>query len=312
MNSSKVQRTFTLAVAAVLMSTYQLSPIPAWACSAQTSGSFAYSSNTGPTSVTVCAKSVATTRTVATPTKPPVVKAPATKAPAAKAPAQKAPVAKSTPKPVAAPVKSVSLLTPITKGVPAALQKPVIKPLSKPKPVAAPLAPSVPTKSSFSESTVISDGEVSFSPAPISVSSSATSATIGQSVDFWANASTHYKSGMLLGKATDVRFTPVKTIWSSGQGQSGVGASMSFAFSRPGTVGVAATVTYVVDYQISGASGWESGGEISVSDAVELSIESADASVPVVLPNSSPSPPKVVRLVGSNCLTKRSTFGCKP
>jgi hypothetical protein len=274
MKLSNAQRTFAFSVAAILMATYQLSPLPAWACAAEATGSFGYSSNTGATSVTVCAKSVTATRTVSTTTKEPVAKAPATKAPVAKAP-----VSKPEPKPSPAPVKVVSLLSPLKQGIPAALQKPAPKPAAKPapkpapKPVAAPVAPKALAATNSGVSISTASEEVSFSPAPVLVSSSAGKAKVSQPVGFWANASTHFKSGILLGKVTDVRFTPVQTSWITDQGQSGVGASISLAFENEGSVEVAATVTYSVSYQIAGASGWVSSGDIEVSDSVVVIIE---------------------------------------
>jgi hypothetical protein len=129
---------------------------------------------------------------------------------------------------------------------------------------------------------------------------------VGQLVGFWANASTHYKTGVLLGKVTDVRFTPVQTVWATDQGQSGVGASISLAFENSGSVEVAATVTYSVSYQIAGASGWVSSGEIAVSDSVAVTIEDSSESSPIV----SAPPSKVVRLVGENCHARALAFGC--
>lgn len=314
MKLSNSKRAFAVAVAAIMMSTYQLTPMPVWACTASSAGGFAYSSNTGPTSVTVCAKSVTITRTAATP-----VKTPAVKAPIPKAPVTKAPVAKPSPKPT--PAKVIALLTPIKKGVPAALKKPVPKIVAKPVAKSAPKPVASPTKPKASEIAAVNKGassaasaagEVSFSPSPISVSASATNAAVGQAVEFWANSSTHYRSGVLLGKATDVRFTPIETVWNSDQGQSSVGATVSWSFGSPGAVEVAARVTYSVSYQIAGASGWVSSGEIAVSDSVGL----------VVLEGSEPpregtlifddQPSKIVRLVGNNCISRSAVFGCNP
>lgn len=314
MKLSNSNRIIAIAAAAILTSAYQLSPIPAWACSASSSGGFAYSSNTGPTSVTVCAQSVVNTR-VAVPaaaSKAPVSKAPAAKAPVAKAPAAKAPVIpKSAPKVPPTPAKS--LLTPIKQGVPASLQKPVAKPV--PKPVSKPIVVSTPSKTpaksivtTSSTSTATSSGEVSFSPAPISLTSSETRAQVGQEVTFWAATSTHYKTGMLLGKVTDVRFTPIETEWSSDQGHAGAGAAIALTFDDEGSVEVMASVTYAVAYQISGASGWVSSGEILVSDSIALTIVNA----PEALTRTETPPSKVVRLVGKNCLTRTAVFGCNP
>ena len=315
MKLSNSNRTLAIAAAAILMSAYQLSPIQAWACSASTSGGFAYSSNTGPTSVTVCASSVVSNRVVAVATKAPVVKAPSAKPPTVKAPVAKAPAAaaQSKPAPKTPPAPAKSLLTQIKKGVPAALQKPVAKPAPKPlsKPVVVSTSPKTPTKStvaSASTTSATSSGEVSFSPTPISLSSSESRAQVGQAVTFWASTSTHYKTGLLLGKVTDVRFTPIETLWSSDQGHAGVGGSVTLVFDDSGSVEVMASVTYAVAYQISGASGWVASGEIKVWDSIAVSIEEA----PELLARTETTPSKVVRLVGKNCLSRTAVFGCSP
>lgn len=320
MKLSNSKRTFAIALAASLMSIYQLSPLPVWACNASSTGGFAYSSNTGPTSVTVCAKSVTTTRTVTPPTKTTPVKAPVAKAPVAKAPAIKAPLTKPSPKPD--PVKVIAFLTPIQKGVPVALQKPVAKTVAKPvakpvakstpKPVAAPTPSKAPAKSGAAVSTSTAAGEVSFSPSPISVAASAPSAAIGQTIGFWVNAATHYRSGVLLGKATDVRFTPIGTVWSSDQGQTSLGASVSLAFESPGSVEVSASVTYAVSYQIAGASGWVPSGEIAVSDSLSVMIDDSPEPPSEGAATEGELPSKVVRLVSKNCVSRTAVFGCNP
>jgi hypothetical protein len=204
-------------------------------------------------------------------------------------------------------------LTPIKKGVPVALQKLVAKPAPKPapKPIAAPVATKAPAHKGATSSALnstSSSGEVSFSPAPISLAASATNASVGQVVSFWANTLTHYKTGVLLGKVTDVRFTPLQTVWTSDDGQTAVGGSISLAFEDIGNVEVAATVSYAVAYQIAGASGWVSSGEISISDSLAIMIEDS----PEVLVPAAAPPAKVVRLVGKNCLSQSAVFGCNP
>ena len=133
-------------------------------------------------------------------------------------------------------------------------------------------------------------------------------ARVGQSVIFWTNAATHYKSGLLLGKVTDVRFTPIQTVWASDQGPAGVGASITLAFEDSGAAEVSASVTYSVAYQIAGASGWVDSGDITVSDSVSLSIEAVTRAAP----EASHPPAKVVKLVGKNCLSRTTVFGCSP
>ncbi len=296
MKLSNSKRTFVIAAAAILMCAYQLSPTPTWACTAATSDGFAHASNTSATSVTVCAKSVTATRTVA------VVK---------KALPVKAPAAKPAPKPVTVPVKVVSVLSPIKVGVPAALKKPVVKPATKP--AASTSSTKTPTKSTAATASSATATEVvSFSPAPLSLSASATRAAVGQEVGFWSNASTHYKTSSLLGKVTEVRFTPIRTKWSSDEGHSGSSGSISLAFDKPGNIELAATVTFAVAYQIAGAAAWVSSGEISVSDSIAILIEPASETSAGPSSTVSARSEKIVRLVGENCLVRVNAFGCNP
>jgi hypothetical protein len=112
----------------------------------------------------------------------------------------------------------------------------------------------------------------------------------------------------LLGKVTDVRFTPIETVWSSDQGHARVGASTALVFEVSGSVEVFGEVTYAVAYQIFGASGWVSSGEITVADSISLMVLDA----PEVLVSAEAPPAKVVRLVGKNCISQRAVFGCNP
>jgi hypothetical protein len=153
---------------------------------------------------------------------------------------------------------------------------------------------------------------VTFSPAPLSLSASATRAAVGQEVNFWTSASTHFKTGSLLGKVTEVRFTPIQTLWSSDEGHSGSSGSISLAFDKPGNVEVAATVKFAVAYQIAGASAWVSSGDILVSDSITLLIEGSSEGASGPSSTASARSEKVVRLVGENCLARFNAFGCNP
>jgi hypothetical protein len=304
MRVSNPKRFIVIAAAVLMMTSYQLSPMPAWACSTSNETGFAYASKTGPNSITVCAKSVTGTRTVVPAPKVTPVKEPALTV-------QKAPSPKGTPKPSPTPIKVVTLLTSIKKGVPEALQKP--KPKPAPKPIAAAPKTKLPAKTGLPGLVVASTtsaGEVSFSPAPISVLASAAEAAVGQEITFWTNAATHYKAGVLLGKATEVRFTPIQTVWSSDQSHSELGGSIALTFETAGRVEVAATVTYSVAYQVGGSSGWLSSGEILVSESITASIVEVSRNPVVETTNITIPPEKKVRLVGQNCLVRPKAFGC--
>ena len=289
------------------MAIYQFHPTASWACSAGGGSGFSYSAQTSATAVTVCAKSAVDVRTVSS--AKPVDTPKVTTKPAPK-PTSK-PVVKPAPAPPAKPVvkapPTTTLLTPIKRGVPVSLQKPkpTPKPIARPVPVAAPKA-AIPA-SKTTTATLVSSAEASFSPAALLVNVSDSEVTPGTSVGFSTNAVLHYKTGSLLGKATDVQFVPIQTNWSFGDGSSLSGVSANHAFSGFGRFEVSATVLYSVSYQISGASGWVSSGSISVSDSVAVLVSGFEAEVPAPVPVEAVS---VVRLVGKNCFDNPGSFGC--
>lgn len=288
------------------MAIYQFHPTASWACSTGGGSGFSHSAQTSATAVTVCAKTAVEVRTVSTakPVATPKETAKPTPKPTLKPVTKPAPPAPAKPV-VKAPV-AVTLLTPIKKGVPVSLQKPkpAPKPIVHPTPVAAPKPATPVTKAATS--TLVSSEEASFSPAALTISASDSEATPGVAIGFSTNAVVHYKTGFLLGKATDVKFVPMQTKWNFGDGAAASGSSAAHGFSNIGTYVVSATVTYSVSYQIAGASSWVSSGSISVSDSVAVKIigaEVADSPVPV-------DSVSVVRLVGKNCLDNPGSFGC--
>jgi hypothetical protein len=126
-------------------------------------------------------------------------------------------------------------------------------------------------------------------------------------VGFSSNAFAHYKSGSLLGKATQVFFQPVDALWNFGDGTSASGQTAGHSYSRVGDFVIEAAVTYAVSYQIDGVSIWVDSGSITVSDLISLSVTAAQ---------EVEGPPSIdvgtsVRLVGKNCYEKPGTFGCK-
>lgn len=294
------------------MAIYQFQPTASWACSAGGGSGFSHSAQTSATAVTVCAKTAVEVRTVST-TKP--VATPKETAKPTPKPTSK-PVAKPAPQPPAKPVVkapvTVALLTPIMKGVPVALQKPKSTPKPTPKPIVRPTpiaaAKSATPVAKVATSTLVSSEEASFSPASLLVSASDSEVMPGVSIGFATNAVVHYKTGSLLGKATDVQFVPMQTKWSFGDGATASGASAAHAFTSIGKYVVSASVIYSVSYQIAGASSWISSGSISVSDSVAVKISGAElADAPAPIDSVS-----VVRLVGKNCLDNPGSFGCGP
>lgn len=126
-------------------------------------------------------------------------------------------------------------------------------------------------------------------------------------MQFWVHPVMHFKSGLLLGKTADVRFTPTKTLWRFDDGSERVGDRVSQVFSSAGAIEASAEVTYSVSYQIAGTSGWQASGEIQVADSLSIAVVDTDGEV-IAAPEV-PSK-KSLRLVARNCLQQRGKFGC--
>ena len=265
-------------------------------------------SQTSSTAVTVCARSVVESKstTSAKPATPVAKPAPKPVAkPIAKPPAPK-PVTKAPPK--------VVLLTPIKTGVPASLTKPVAKPApktvvkAKPSvPVKSP-APQAATPAKTVSATSVNTAEADFSPMALIVSASENQVTVGEDVTFWTNAVTHYRSGALLGKATEVMFAPSSISWNFGNGAGGAGGTVGASFSSSGEYLVSANVRYNVSYRVAGSSDWVASGEITVGDSNSIRVFDNDDSGSGA---NNPEPiSKEVKLVGKNCLARPDAFGC--
>lgn len=304
-----------LAGATLLLVMFPYSNTPVWACSTGGgSGGFSYGSQTGGGSVTVCARAAVETRTVAVakPAPKPIAKpAPAPKPVAAPKPAPK-PVTKPAPKPA-----PKILLTPAKLTPPPALLKPAPKPVpriapkSTPKPKAPVLKPvakppvNVPVVIRLSSS---SAGQENFSPASITVVASPSQLALGEETFLAVDAMVHYRSGSILGRATDVRFEPIATSWNYGDGKT-AGSFPWHSYAELGTYSVTATVAYSVSYQIAGESSWVSAGEIAVSDSAEVSVGDQGADPGGSVPDGA-APTSSVRLVAKNCIGNQSAYGC--
>jgi len=289
---------------ALIITMFPFAPTPSWACSAGGGGAFSYGSQTGGGSVTVCARAVVESRSVvvAKSAPRPVVAAPK---PAPK-PIASAP--KSAPKPVVAAPKPVTrLFAQANLNPPPSLLKPIAKPKAAPKPAPKPPAP-VPNKPAVIVLSSASNGQASFSPAPLTALADPPNLTAGEATTLTANPMLHFQSGALLGKATDVRFEPISTSWNFGDGSTGSGSTAAHAYAADGQYRATAMVTYAVYYQIAGQTGWVSGGQITVSDAVLIQVSAGGIDLPI---GQDPvSPPAVVRLVGKNCLISPGAYGC--
>ena len=261
---------------------FPFAPSKVWACTVSGSQSFAANSEIDGESVTICVKEV--TRKVIKPVTPPKVVVPVK--------VIKKPVAVT--KPI--PVPIVPKPTPVQKvvaKVPA--QKPATpKPIAQPKAAPVVIAPKV--------TSTASSAEMRFTPAALVVKASATEIRLGQQVDFSADAILHFKTSSLLGKATEVRFTPISTSWLLADGGAASGQSITRSFDRVGKFVVIARAKYSVAYRFAGDTQWLESGEIMVSGLAVVTVSEN-------LPGPTPSASRVL-LVAKNCQLNPTAFGC--
>lgn len=134
---------------------------------------------------------------------------------------------------------------------------------------------------------------------------------VGIATNFFASASTHVRSGTLLGAPADVRFTPVGYTWDYGDGTAGSTASggaswaalrlaefsetaTSHVFDRTGTVSIGLVVSYAAEYRFAGAEWRAVQGLVEVQAAPMTAIADRAGTV----------------LVAESCSARRSGPGC--
>ena len=274
---------------ALMLSLLTFSPDPSFAACKNfgaISGKHKLGSQVNGSSVTICAKAV-----IVIPARTAVIKKPvklAQKPVPKTTEAKKAVFRRQQIVPLRQPVSK-----PIAKAKSSVKPKKVIKLKSKTTKIAA--------------SKTVSKASVKFAPAGVTAMVYPSAQLgVGQSAKFVSSALVHYKSGTLLGKATEVRFTPASTDWNFGSGVSGSGNSLTYSYDRQGNFKVQLKVKYSVSYRIRGAKKWIAEPDrIIVSD--ELFIKVLGAEVDEEL--ATESKPRVL-LVGESCLERPVSFGC--
>ena len=121
---------------------------------------------------------------------------------------------------------------------------PKVNTVVKPKP-----APATPTK-------VDPNWFVVTPTKPKAFSTSKTSLSPDQLFEVDTNASVHQLKKVLIGRFTQVRFTPVKVFWRFGDHQASVGKTVLHSFKNSGTYSVYATVSYAVKFRFIGTTKW--------------------------------------------------------
>lgn len=284
MNWKSRNRATAIAGATLLLVMMPFAPVKVWACTVSGSQSFAVNSEIDEDSVTICVKEV--TRKVVKPVAPPKV------APPVKV--IRKPTVVTKPNPVTALPKPTPSQKPAAK--PSAPKPLASKPQATPKPKASPIVAMPRVTSSASSA------EMRFTPAALVVRASATEIRVDQAVNFSADAFLHFKTSSLLGKATEVRFTPISINWLLANGGVASGQSITSRFDHLGKFVVIARARYAVAYRLSGESQWLESGEIVVAGSVSISVSDD-------YPKPTPTATRVL-LVANNCQSNPTAFGC--
>jgi hypothetical protein len=131
---------------------------------------------------------------------------------------------------------------------------------------------------------------------------------LGQQVNFQSTASLHYRTGFVLGLATEVRFTPQKILWQLNQQTFSVWQP-EHVFDIPGTHSISARVDYQVAYRLRGSSDWVIEPD-QISQQADMFVEVSTSNMPEQK-DPEPAPGKRVLLVGSACEPNSGAFGCR-
>jgi hypothetical protein len=269
-------RFLALTGAALLLAMYPFASSKSWACSVAGSSNFSHGSQADDTAVIVCAKSTSVTTAKSKPVKQP-------------APKQ---VPKSTPRPIVKPLPKVTA-------------KPAPKPSFKPTPRLSPKPTPKPTPKLVT-ATKVSKAQARFTPAPVQITASNQAPEVGEFIDFETGATVHFRTASLLGREAEVRFTPIDTTWSIGDGASTSGSELHRSFGRAGLYRVLVKVAYRAEYRFAGEATWFDSGTILVRDSIDIKVgqQLGSPAIPISGPQSR------VLLVAENCSVRRSAFGC--
>jgi hypothetical protein len=91
---------------------------------------------------------------------------------------------------------------------------------------------------------------------PHAFTANAPQLAVGDEFTVATTASSHFRKNTLLGRLAVVRFTPIRTVWTFGDGAHGWVPRASHSFSRSGTFKVSALVTFGVRFRFVGTTRW--------------------------------------------------------
>lgn len=121
--------------------------------------------------------------------------------------------------------------------------------VGKPKPAPKPVTPSAPQKVQPKFFVVTPQKPYAFTSGPQSI-------LLGQEVAVATSAASHLRKNVLLGRLALVRFTPVRTTWSFGDGRKSYATRPTHSFRSPGLFTVRAMVSYSVRFRFVGTTTW--------------------------------------------------------
>lgn len=198
-----------------------------------------------------------------------------------------------------APKVATKLNTKVTTTV-------ITKPLPKTKTPASKIVAKLPASSAVK--TTAASGQAAFAPEVLTAGAFPASVNVSEPVYLSAPSTQHYRVGAILGKAAQVRFTPIESTWNFGDGTSGSGANPAHKFASPGTYSATVAVKYLVSYRLAGQTNWiTDAAQITLTDQVQITV--ANASQPGS-ESSSQAVPQQPYLVGENCIRQPLAFAC--
>ena len=126
----------------------------------------------------------------------------------------------------------------------------------------------------------------------------------GQLAKFSSNPSSHFGSGIVLGRQAEVHFVPVRSNWTFSDGAVAEGADTQREFKTAAKYQIRAFVEYSISYRLVGESAWQlvDGSLLIESNLLEVVVGAfgvkADQSSQGAL------------LVGADCIGRAGAFGC--
>jgi hypothetical protein len=121
--------------------------------------------------------------------------------------------------------------------------------VGNPKPAPKKVKPGIPQKVQPKFFVVTPQKPYAFTSGPQSIE-------LGQEITVATSATTHLRKNVLLGRLALVRFTPIRTTWSFGDGRKSFAARPTHSYRSVGLFTVRAVVSYSVKFRFVGTTKW--------------------------------------------------------